>query len=147
MGRGLQFLVLFRPEAEGRGRFCTPFCPGLPWPVTGDVPFALHLFLSFVSPLARASAVHCPVTRYARSFASLNTNILTSDEGNPALAFGHLGPRTRSSTLSPSDFSGCALSPLLSVPVTNTRFKIISHFLLAEKKRGRKQRSQNWLQE
>ena len=29
-----------------------------PLPVTGDVPFALHLFSSFVSPLAHASAVH-----------------------------------------------------------------------------------------
>ena len=31
---------LFRPEAEGRGRIYTPFCPGLGGPVTCDVPFA-----------------------------------------------------------------------------------------------------------
>ena len=30
----------FRPEAEGRGRIYTPFCPGLFGPVTSDVPFA-----------------------------------------------------------------------------------------------------------
>ena len=36
----LSLLSTFRPEAEGRGRIYTPFCPGLFGPVTSDVPFA-----------------------------------------------------------------------------------------------------------
>ena len=60
-GRLLDSLVvLFRPEAEGRGRFYTPFCPGLGGPVTSDVPFA--------------GPCHWPLFSFARPLLSLSNH-------------------------------------------------------------------------
>jgi hypothetical protein len=52
--------LYFRPEAEGRGRFYTPFCPGLGGPVTSDVPFA--------------GPCHWPLFSFARPLLSLSNH-------------------------------------------------------------------------